>query len=82
MVAPISREEREPPTVIENLIKISKAHNALEQAIFREIFEKEILDVMTLQRKDIYVNATTTDGVNHAVLIGNAATPLALKIAF
>ncbi len=36
---------------------------------------------MTFQRKDIYIDATTANGVDHAVLIGNAATPFALKIA-
>jgi len=37
---------------------------------------------MTLQRKNIHIDATTTDRVNHAVLIGNVATPFALKITF
>jgi len=37
---------------------------------------------MALQREDINVYATTTDRVNHAVLIGNATTPFALKVAF
>ena len=35
---------------------------------------------MTLQRKDKHIDATTTDGVNHAVLIGDAATPFSSKI--
>ena len=36
---------------------------------------------MTLQRKDIDIYAATADRVNHAMLIGNATTPFALKIA-
>ena len=37
---------------------------------------------MTSQRKDIHIYAPATDGVNHAVLIGDTAAPLALKVSF
>ena len=37
---------------------------------------------MTFQREHIDVYSATADGVNHAVLISDAATPLALEIAF
>ena len=37
---------------------------------------------MTFQRKDINVNTSTANGVNHAVLIVDAPAPLALEIAF
>lgn len=36
---------------------------------------------MPFQREHIHVDATTTDGVNHTMLIGNATTPFALKVA-
>lgn len=35
---------------------------------------------MTLHRKNIDVDTTTTNGINHTVLIRDATTPFALKI--
>jgi len=37
-------------------------------------------NIMTLHRKNIDVDTTTTDGINHMVLIRDATTPFALKI--
>ena len=36
---------------------------------------------MPFQREHIHVYATTTDGVHHAMLVGDTAAPFALKIA-
>ena len=37
-------------------------------------------NIMTLHRKNIDVDTTTTNGINHTVLIRDATTPFALKI--
>ena len=36
---------------------------------------------MTFHREDIYIDSSTADGIDHTMLIGNATTPFALKIA-
>lgn len=36
---------------------------------------------MPFQRKNIHIDATTTDRIDHAVLIGDTAAPFALKIS-
>ena len=37
---------------------------------------------MPFQREHIHVNTTTTDGVHHAMLVGDTAAPFALTVRF